>query len=88
MTLWGFINLVAEGRYNEHTFYERWKMIREKVNNESRIDECYEVISVRKNHVVESRCHKIIALKTGEMTPMSSVELESDSFKNVSPPRE
>ncbi len=52
MTLHNFIELVAEGRYNEHTFYDKWKMIREKVNNESRIDESYEVISVRKNHII------------------------------------
>ena len=73
MTLCDFVNLVADGRYNEQTFYERWKIIRSKVNNESRIDECYEVVSMRHNHVIESKCHKLIAIKTGEMTPMSSV---------------
>lgn len=48
-------------------------MIQEKVSH-NKIDEYYKVENVRNNHVLESKCQKIISVNTTEAT-IHSTEL-------------
>lgn len=58
-------------------------MIQEKVSH-NKIDEYYKVENVRNNHVLESKCQKIISVNTTEAT-IHSTELQDDPYKNASP---
>lgn len=51
MTLVDFLDLTAESKYSEQSFYEKWKMIQEKISF-TKIDEYYKVENVRNNHVI------------------------------------
>lgn len=63
MTLTDLLDYVAENKYAEQIFYEKWKMIQEKVCF-TKIDEFYKVENVRNNHVIESKCQKMISVNT------------------------
>ena len=78
-----FLDYAAENKYSEQNFYEKWKMIQEKVSY-NKIDESYQVENVRHNHVIENKCQKIISVNTTEGN-MTSTELEDDPYKRSSP---
>lgn len=65
MTLLDFLDYASENKYNEQVFYERWKLIQEKVSF-TKIDESYKVENFRNNHIIESKCQKIISISTAE----------------------
>ena len=71
MSLMDFLDYAAENKYSDQNFYEKWKMIQEKVSF-TKIDECYQVENIRHNHVIESKCQKIISVNTGEANPIST----------------
>ena len=58
-------------------------MIQEKVSF-TKIDEYYKVENVRNNHLIESKCQKIINVNTTEAT-VHSTQVEDDPYKNSSP---
>lgn len=53
-------------------------MIQERVSS-SKLDESYLVESVRKNHIIESKSSKYIAVNTGQKTTVDSDS--NDPFK-------
>ena len=42
MSLMDFLDYTSENKYSDQNFYEKWKMIQEKVSF-TKIDECYQV---------------------------------------------
>ncbi len=74
MSLLDFLNSISEGKAAEQCFYERWKIIQEKVAYQN-IDEYYTVENQRKNHIIESKCHKNIAV-TQTIGSQLSTELD------------
>jgi hypothetical protein len=64
MGLLQFLDYVGENKQAEVGFYERWKMIQERVST-SKLDESYIVESIRKNHIIESKSCKYIAVSSG-----------------------
>lgn len=60
-------------------------MIQQRVSN-SKLDECYLIESVRKNHIIESKSSKYISVGTGNK--VSIQRGDTDSFKQSSPSKE
>lgn len=84
MTLIDFLDYACENKYSDTCFYDKWKIIQEKISY-TKIDEYYKVENVRNNHIIESKCQKIIALNTTEARGQSSMDLDDDPFKTTSP---
>ena len=60
-------------------------MIQERVSN-SKLDQCYIIESVRRNHIIQSKSSKFIAVSTGNKTTIDKDS--NDPFKESVPSKE
>ena len=71
MSVSEFLNILHD-IHREQKFPEKWKLIQERVSYQ-KIEEYYFVENIRDNHLVESKCQKIIKVNKTD-SPKKSVE--------------
>lgn len=64
LSLLQFLQYVGEYKQAEQGFYEKWKIIQERLAH-SKLDEYYLIESVRRNHLIESKSSKFISTPSG-----------------------